>query len=174
MKNKSLIKALMFGLCLSAAVPAGAQDGTTEMKRADFLIVVGTTGESTKFMLKDKPVIKTTVAGDSVNVVSSLANITFAIKEVAYYNVANLTYEAGTPTGIGSVKEGAAPQLAEGKAFFSGLKAGMQVAVYTADGKKVASVAATADGVATVDLSGLKPGGVYILRSPSASFKIIK
>ncbi len=80
-----------------------------------------------------------------------------------------------TGTGIGGVSAGGSQiNLSAGQVLMTGLEAGAQVYVYAADGQTVNSVVASSDGRAVVDLNSLKSGQVYILRTPSASYKIAK
>ncbi len=74
--------------------------------------------------------------------------------------------DTGGDTGISS--------LSAGTALVTGLTAGAHVYVYTADGQMVENVKVTTEGSAQVDLSSLKSGQVYILRTPTATYKIIK
>ncbi len=77
--------------------------------------------------------------------------------------------------GIAAVSaDGSQMSFSAGQALMTGLKAGAHVYLYTADGKTIGSVTATADGRAVVDFNSLKGGQVYILRTPSASYKIVK
>jgi len=78
-----------------------------------------------------------------------------------------------SPTGISDITadKPQLPKIAFGQAVFSGLKAGERVAVYTLDGKMTGSIVADSDGCATVSLSTLGHG-IFILRTPTRSFKI--
>ncbi len=88
-------------------------------------------------------------------VLSPETTIRFSIKE-----------NSGTGTGIGGISAGGA--------LMTGLEEGAHVYVYTADGQTVVSAVAGKDGKVGVDLNSLKSGQVYILRTPNASYKIVK
>ncbi len=70
-------------------------------------------------------------------------------------------------------EESGVDMINAGGSKFSGLKPGDQVQVYTADGKLAATIIADESTSASVDLSSL-PSGIYIVRTPGASFKIKK
>jgi hypothetical protein len=76
------------------------------------------------------------------------------------------------PTGVTSVA------AVGGKPVFDGsllrvATAGTEVAVYTADGKRVAAPVSRAGDFTTVDMSGLGRG-VYLVRIGGASMKVLK
>jgi hypothetical protein len=73
----------------------------------------------------------------------------------------------------GGVKDADRLQYSFGEASFEGLNPGALVSVYSIDGKMVTKVKADQDGRASVSLMGL-PNGVYVLRTPSKSFKVKK
>ena len=54
----------------------------------------------------------------------------------------------------------------------SGLKAGARVAIYNLNGTQISSVTADGEGRVALDFSSL-PKGVYILRTPTKSFKFM-
>ena len=81
-----------------------------------------------------------------------------------------------TPSDIDQTvvsENGGKPEFADGKVYFSGLKPGARVSVYTLDGVQALTVAAGSDGKASIDLGSLEKGTVYILRTPSAGYKIL-
>ena len=53
----------------------------------------------------------------------------------------------------------------------NGMKAGNRVSIYTINGESVGSATASATGTVDIPLNGR---GVYIVRTPEKSFKIIK
>ena len=53
-----------------------------------------------------------------------------------------------------------------------GLTKGDKIGVYTLDGRKVASTKATADGKASIAISGSEAGTVYIVKTGKLSFKV--
>lgn len=59
----------------------------------------------------------------------------------------------------------------DGTLHGEGLKAGSRVSIYTINGESVGSATASATGTVDIPLNGR---GVYIVRTPEKSFKIIK
>ena len=64
------------------------------------------------------------------------------------------------------------PQFSFNNAEVSGLKAGAKVAIYNLNGTQISSVTADGEGRVALDFSSL-PKGVYILRTPTKSFKFM-
>ncbi len=127
-------------------------------------------GSSVTFALNTLP----TITHDEGNfIVSSGAETVFS---VALDEVDGYEYLDVVLSGINNVENSnpSSATLQNGRALVSGLKAGSQVGVYTVGGQMVSSVAASSDGRAEVDLNSLKGGQVYILRTPSATYKIYK
>ena len=54
----------------------------------------------------------------------------------------------------------------------SGLAKGEKIGIYTLDGQKVASAKATADGKASIAISGSEAGTVYVVKTGRLSFKV--
>ena len=117
--------------------------------------------------------------GDAVLLLNVEAGEQLLSVPVADVQDYKLVKEADLPPSVSIEKDvtvadnGGKPEFANGKACFSGLKPGAQVSVYTLDGVKVMSVAADASGAATVDLGSLDKGTVYILRTPTAGYKLM-
>ena len=63
------------------------------------------------------------------------------------------------------------PVIEAGNAHFENLKPGTVVNIFTVDGRRAGSATATATGIVDISLKGMSPG-VYILTTPSASYKI--
>ena len=88
-----------------------------------------------------------------------------------------LTFGEMETTRIEAVKDGVKDadrlQFSFGEASFEGLTPGALVSVYSINGKMVTKVKADQDGRASVSLMSL-PNGVYVLRTPSKSFKVKK
>ena len=72
----------------------------------------------------------------------------------------------------GSTSTTPASNVAFSNATISGLKAGALVRVYNISGVAVSTLTADAEGKVSVDLNNL-PKGVYILSTPSKSFKVL-
>ena len=64
------------------------------------------------------------------------------------------------------------PQFSFSNAEVNGLKAGARVAIYNLNGTQISSVTADGEGRVALDFSSL-PKGVYILRTPTKSFKFM-
>ena len=69
-------------------------------------------------------------------------------------------------------KETATPSFSFHNAEVSGLKEGANVGIYDLNGRLISAVRADAVGHATLNLSSL-PKGIYILRTPTRSFKFV-
>ena len=64
-------------------------------------------------------------------------------------------------------------QTQEGMLFLSGFPAGTPVAIYTLDGRTVATTAISPDGTATLSIHALATG-IYVVKTGSVTHKIIK
>ncbi len=134
------------------------------------LAVVEKNGEETYFALGKLPIIthgKGTV---------TITGVDYTIEDLSLNYVEKLYHTRAVPTGIGSIAamDGASADFANGKVLFTGLKDGVRVYVYTVDGQMVGSATASEDGNVCIDLNSLKGNQVYILRTPSTSYKIVK
>ncbi len=134
------------------------------------LTLATTDGDEIYFGLDDDPVI---TYGDKTITVESEP---YSVVDMSIYDLEMYYFADAIPTGIGAVPtmDGSSTEFSNGKVLVRGLNVGSQVAVYTADGQMVGSVTASEDGNVCVDLNSLKGNQVYILRTPSASFKIVK
>ncbi len=132
------------------------------------LVVNETSGSQTYFALSEEPVA--TFEGTTMTVATSAMEITLSIAEVDSY-----TFEQGMSTMIGKAvaTEDGNTVFSNGMAYVTGLQPGASVRVYTIDGQQVSSTTASSTGEACVNLSSLKAGTVYVLRTPSASYKIM-
>lgn len=89
--------------------------------------------------------------------------------------VRKYTFEMADPTSVsvpGMVGTGGVQVTANG-VYFTGLRVGTGVSVYTADGRKVSEVRAEADGGCRVSLQAL-PKGIYVIRNGVSTLKIMK
>ncbi len=154
MKQKILLLMFLLG---SIAVYAG--------ETMPCLVIQHRDGSQTTLAMSSSPVI--TFSGTDMKVQASGAEYVIAIADVAQYGVSENTPVAVAPLGGATAR----PVIANGRAIFSGLKAGAAVTVYSLDGKTLLQTKATADGVATIDVRKLGQG-VFVLKSPSASFKV--
>lgn len=129
------------------------------------LVINHQAGMQTKFALQTQPVI--TFVGEMLNVKSTKAEISIPIADVLNYEVKDI------PVGVSSTEmNDSAPRLLNGHVFFSNIKEGQVVSVYGTDGRLIKSYRANAGGQLDADLSVL-PHGMFIVKSPSTSIKII-
>lgn len=128
-----------------------------------YLVLTEQSGNITAFALADKPVITTT--GGNISIATTEKEINVAIPDVR-----NITFTVEEPTGIAAIHTGEA-SFTNGTVAFTGLKVGERVAVYSTNGTLVDSVSATFDGSCTIDTNSL-PRGIYIIKSPRATYKI--
>ncbi len=163
MKRFYLLRMLVLLLVVSLSQALLAQ----EEEEVLCLRVVETSGTTVRFAIDEKP---TMTFNGSTMVVDGRVSIEVALDEVEEYNFG---YDVPTATGIAQVESDGQTEFSNGKAYISGLKEDSTVYVYTVDGQQVLAVRASAEGSAAVDLSALKHGVVYILRTPGASYKVM-
>ena len=142
---------------------------TAMAENVQCLVLTESSGAVSKFALTDAPVV--TYSGSDMVVTCGDQTLTVGLEGLT------LTYDEMEVTGIDVVKDSTADpdrlQFSFGEACFEGLQSGALVSVYSIDGKMITRVKADGDGRASISLSSL-PLGVYILRTPSKSFKIKK
>ena len=145
-------------------LPLSAMADTVEC-----LVLTESSGAVSKFALADAPVV--TYSGSDMVVTCGDQTLTVGLEGL------KLTYNEMEVTSIETVKDSAAEsdhlQFSFGEASFEGLQPGALVSVYSIDGKMQTTVKADQDGRASISLMSL-PKGVYILRTPSKSFKVKK
>ncbi len=162
MKKVNLFfKAIAFLLVLMASQAMRAEEEIC-------LVVTETSGAQTYFALSAFPEI--TIGDGALSVATEETGITVALEDFDHYAFAD---HETTMVGKAVLTEGGGTSFRAGMAFVSGLRPGDTVSVCTVDGRQVSSTTASQSGEAVVDLSGLKAGTVHILRTPSASYKII-
>ena len=139
---------------------------TAMAENVQCLVLTESSGAVSKFALTD-----VTYSGSDMVVTCGDQTLTVGLEGLT------LTYDEMEVTGIDVVKDSTADpdrlQFAFGEANFEGLQSGALVSVYSIDGKMITRVKADNEGRANISLSNL-PSGVYILRTPSKSFKIKK
>ena len=133
--------------------------------KAQYLIVTLQDETETAFALAEKPVV--TMTDGIFKAETSTQTIEVAITEVLNYTFSDHVIYSG----IDEIKTGTKPVIEAGRAQLTGLKPGTKVYVFTIDGRCAASAVAMANGTADIDLSSLG-AGVYILTTPTASYKI--
>lgn len=162
-KTKHLIRA--FALAL-AALPLSAM--AQETVDVQCLVIEQNGAKVAEFALSRLPEL--TMRSDTL--VVTLADDGIEVP------MSGLTYSFQTlsvPTGINDVPatdnaNGSAFAFSQGKIM--GLKAGARVEVYTVGGLKVGEYSASNDGTVELRLGNL-PVGVYIIKTPARSIKII-
>lgn len=175
-KTNLLMKTAALSLLTLAAPSVMAQ--TEEVTVSKYLVVTEMDGTQTSFKLADSPAITFAAAADGENVTEMTVTagdqtLTVAIADVKDYVLMD---KEDTPSAIDQTvvsENGGKPEFANGKVYFSGLKPGARISVYTLDGVQALTVAAGSDGKASIDLGSLEKGTVYILRTPSAGYKIL-
>ena len=153
-------------------IPLSGFAQTVQEKIITCLILTETNGTKTEFALESFPVI--TIEGNNLVITHNGNQLTTALTGVQDYRF----IEKKVTAGISSVpsndpKNGSvSPQFSFSNAEVSGLKAGARVAIYNLNGTQISSVTADGEGRVALDFSSL-PKGVYILRTPTKSFKFM-
>lgn len=153
----------LFSLCV---ILTGARSSHAEdLKQA--LMLELTDGSCVAYYLETRP--KVSFNGTDLVLSASDVEVSYPFDKVRKY-----TFEMADPSSVSSPSgDGSSVQvLAEGVRF-SGLPAGSEVAVYTADGRKVSSLRADADGSCRVSLSTM-PAGVYVISYGKCNLKMMK
>ena len=145
---------------------------TVQEKMITCLVLTETNGTKTEFALESFPVI--TIEGNNLVITHNGNQLTTALTGVQDYQF----IEKKVTTSISSVpsndpkNESNTPQFSFSNAEVSGLKAGARVTIYNLNGTQISSVTADGEGRVALDFSSL-PKGVYILRTPTKSFKFM-
>lgn len=122
------------------------------------LIITTKSGVTAQFLIADSPVI--TYQDNLLEVKGGDSEISVEAEQVE-----SIDFVSSDVSGIDGVTINGS--------LLSGLLPGTPVEVYTLDGRHVASYRADESKTVRVDLDRLSPG-FYILRTPSASFKVKK
>lgn len=145
-------------------LPLSAMADTVEC-----LVLTESNGTVSKFALAEAPVV--TYSGSDMVVTCGDQTMTVELEGLT------LTFGEMETTRIEAVKDGVKDadrlQFSFGEASFEGLTPGALVSVNSIDGKMVTKVKADQNRRASVSLMSL-PNGVYVLRTPSKSFKVKK
>ena len=169
MKKISFIGLIALALSF---IPFSGFAQTVQEKMMTFLVLTETNGTKTEFALESFPVI--TIEGNNLVITCKDQKLTTALTGVQDYHF----IEKKVPTAISNIPandpkgETATPRFSFSNAEVSGLKAGARIAIYNLNGTQVSSVTADGEGRVALDLSSL-PKGVYILRTPTKSFKFM-
>ena len=169
MKKISFIGLIALAL---SYIPLSGFAQTVQKKMITCLVLTETNGTTTEFALESFPVI--TIEGNNLVITHNGNQLTTALTGVQDYHFIEKT----VTTSISSVpsndpkNESNTPQFSFSNAEVSGLKAGTRVAIYNLNGTQISSVTADGEGRVALDFSSL-PKGVYILRTPTKSFKFM-
>ena len=169
MKKISFIGLIALALSF---IPLSGFAQTVQEKMITCLVLTETNGTKTEFALESFPVI--TIEGNNLVITHNGNQLTTALTGVQDYHFIEKT----VTTSISSVpsndpkNESNTPQFSFSNAEVSGLKAGARVAIYNLNGTQISSATADGEGRVALDLSSL-PKGVYILRTPTKSFKFM-
>ena len=136
-----------------------------EMETTDVQhLTIEVRGKPIIFALLEKPVI--TYQNNLLVVATSKETV-----EIPVGDISSIVF-SGTSTAIHNLMSEGKPQVKGGLAYFSDLKPGTLVYVFTSDGKNIAKVKADYNGTAQVSLSDF-PKGVYLLKAGKQTIKII-
>ena len=169
MKKISFIGLIALALSF---IPLSGFAQTVQEKMITCLVLTETNGTTTEFALESFPVI--TIEGNNLVISHNGNQLTTALTGVQDYHF----IEKKVTTSISSVPSNDpkntsnTPQFSFSNAEVSGLKAGARVAIYNLNGTQISSVTADGEGRVALDFSSL-PKGVYILRTPTKSFKFM-
>ena len=153
-------------------IPLSGFAQTVQEKMITCLVLTETNGTKTEFALESFPVI--TIEGNNLVITHNGNQLTTALTGVQDYHF----IEKKVTTSISSVPSNdqknasVSPQFSFSNAEVSGLKAGARVAIYNLNGTLISSATADGEGRVALDFSSL-PKGVYILRTPTKSFKFM-
>ena len=169
MKKISFIGLIALALSF---IPLSGFAQTVQEKIITYLVLTETNGTKTEFALDSYPVI--TIEANDLVITCEGMKLSTALTGVQDYHFT----EKKVTTSISSVPandpkgETPTPSFSFSNAEVSGLKAGARVAIYNLNGTQISSVTADDEGRVALDLSSL-PKGVYILRTPTKSFKFM-
>lgn len=159
---KKIIKLTMMALLTALAVPASAETSS-------YLVVEQTNGETVKFALASEPV--QTYSGKETTITAGESTLTYSLDGIKEQRFTTENVSTGIKTVNTDDSPATRQQISVNGAEVTGLKSGDRVQVYTIGGRLVKQSVADGEGRAAVSL-GTLPQGIYILRTPSKSFKI--
>lgn len=153
-------------------IPLSGFAQTVQEKMITCLVLTETNGTTTEFALESFPVI--TIEGNNLVITCKDQKLTTALTGVQDYRFIEKKVTAGISSVPSNDPKNASvsPQFSFSNAEVSGLKAGAKVAIYNLNGTQISSVTADGEGRVALDFSSL-PKGVYILRTPTKSFKFM-
>ena len=169
MKKISFIGLIALALSF---IPLSGFAQTVQEKIITCLVLTETNGTKTEFALESFPVI--TIEDNNLVITHNGNQLTTALTGVQDYRFIEKKVTAGISSVPSNDPKNASntPQFSFSNAEVSGLKAGARVAIYNLNGTQISSVTADGEGRVALDFSSL-PKGVYILRTPTKSFKFM-
>ena len=169
MKKISFIGLIALALSF---IPLSGFAQTVQERIITCLVLTEANGTKTEFALDSYPVV--TIEANELVITCKGKKLSTVLTDVKDYSFT----QKKVTTSISSVPandpkgETATPSFSFSNAEVSGLKAGARVAIYNLNGTQISSVTADSEGRVALDLSSL-PKGVYILRTPTKSFKFM-
>ena len=153
-------------------IPLSGFAQTVQEKIITYLVLTETNGTKTEFALDSYPVV--TIEANELVITCKDQKLTTALTGVQDYHFIEKKVTAGISSVPSNDPKNASvsPQFSFSNAEVSGLKAGAKVAIYNLNGTQISSITADGEGRVALDLSSL-PKGVYILRTPTKSFKFM-
>ena len=153
-------------------IPLSGFAQTVQEKMITCLVLTETNGTTTEFALESFPVI--TIEDNNLVITHNGNQLTTALTGVQDYRFIEKKVTAGISSVPSNDPKNASntPQFSFSNTEVSGLKAGARVAIYNLNGTQISSVTADGEGRVALDFSSL-PKGVYILRTPTKSFKFM-
>ncbi len=139
----------------------------TGVQAASYVKITGPTGQSVVFALSERP--KATLTATSLVVTTANDTIYYPLSEYRKFELTDETTAISKPRGNDG--NDIMVRLSGGKLQMEGLEAGSPVAAYTIGGALAASTKASANGSATLNLSGEK--GVIIVKTNGRTFNFI-
>jgi len=153
-------------------IPLSGFAQTVQEKIITYLVLTETNGTKTEFALDSYPVV--TIEANELVITCKDQKLTTALTGVQDYHFIEKKVTAGISSVPSNDPKNASvsPQFSFSNAEVSGLKAGAKVAIYNLNGTQISSITADGEGRVALDFSSL-PKGVYILRTPTKSFKFM-
>lgn len=139
----------------------------TAAQAASYVKITGQTGQSITFALSERP--KATLTATSLMVTTANDTIYYPLSEYRKFELADEATAISNPQDNNG--SNIVAQLNSGTLQMEGLKPGSAVAAYTVGGARAASAKASANGSATLSLSGQK--GIIIVETNGRTFKFI-
>lgn len=138
----------------------------TVAQAASYVKITGQTGQSVTFALSERP--KATITATSLMVTTTTDTIYYPLSEYRKFELADETTAISKPQSNGT---DIVVILNNGTLQMEGLEPGSTVAAYTVGGATATSAKASANGSATLSLSGQK--GIIIVKANGRTFKFI-